>query len=171
MKKAQHKTLISLLVFQGLLLSSMALGAGEGRFQAIEMLQPQGLRHTGIYALRQIDQNLTGSGVKFGVICRSMTYIDNEPQNDYRPDIRHNCFQTSDLTFYPPETLFQGISPHSTAICSILFGEDPNASHPDIGGFYYEGVVPRAQGEIHELWDFVLNHVSVSYTHLTLPTN
>ncbi len=159
MKKAQQKTLISFLVCQGIVLSSMAFGAGEDRLQIIEMLQPQGLRHTGIYALRQIDQNLTGSGVKFGVICRSKTYIDNEPQNDYRPDIRHNCFQASDLMFQPSETLFQGISPHSTAICSILFGEDPNASHPDIGPFYYEGVVPRAQGEIHELWNFVLTHV------------
>lgn len=143
----------------GVLLSSMAFGAGENRVQTMETLQPQSLRQTGIYALRQIDQDLTGSGVKFGVICRSMTYIDNEPQNDFRPDIRHHCFQTSDLTFQPTETLLQGISPHSTAICSILFGEDPNASHPDIGPFYYEGVVPRVQGEIHELWNFVLNHV------------
>lgn len=158
-KKAQHKIFIRFFACLVIILSSMAFGADQDRFQTIEMLQPQGLRHTGIYALRQIDQDLTGAGVKFGVICRSMTYIDNEPQNDFRPDIRHNCFQTSDLTFLPPESQIIGISPHSTAICSILFGEDPKAFHPAIGPFYYEGVVPRAQGEIHELWNFVLKHV------------
>lgn len=136
-----------------------AFGAGEDGALPVDVVQPQGLKHTGIYTLRQIEPSLTGTGVKFGVICRSITYINDEPQNDYRPDIRHNCFKTSDLTFQPPDMPFQGISPHSTAICSILFGEDPNAFHPDIGQFYYEGAVPRAQAEIYELWNFVLNHV------------
>jgi len=136
-----------------------ALGADVDALESEDLFHPQGLKHTGIYALRQIDPDLTGAGVKFGVICRSMTYIDNEPQNDYHPDIRHNCFKNSGLTPEQPDEILYGISPHSTAICSILFGEDPNAFHPEIGSFYYEGATPRAQGEIHELWNFVLNHV------------
>ncbi len=135
------------------------LGADVDALESEDLFHPQGLKHTGIYALRQIDLDLTGTGVKFGVICRSMTYIDNEPQNDYHPDIRHNCFKNSGLTPEQPDEILYGISPHSTAICSILFGEDPNAFHPEIGSFYYEGATPRAQGEIHELWNFVLNHV------------
>ena len=138
---------------------SSALGADVDAFVPEDLLHPQGLKHTGIYALRQIDPDLTGAGVKFGVICRSMTYIDNEPQNDYHPDIRHNCFKNSGFTPEQLDERLYGISPHSTAICSILFGEDPNAFHPEIGSFYYEGATPRAQGEIHELWNFVLNHV------------
>jgi len=47
--------------------------------QTDKMLQPQGLNYAGIYALRQLDPNLTGSGVKFAVISRSITYIDGEP--------------------------------------------------------------------------------------------
>ena len=42
--------------------------------QTDKMLQPQGLDHVGIYALRQIDPSLTGAGVKFAVICRSFNY-------------------------------------------------------------------------------------------------
>ena len=138
---------------------SAAFGAGFDGLQPEDLLHPQGLQHTGIYALRQIDTNLTGAGVKFGVICRSITYIDDEPQNDYRPDVRHNCFRNSGLTSQHPDGSMQDISPHSTAICSILFGEDPSAFHPDIGQFYYEGATPRAQAEVHELWNFVLKHV------------
>jgi hypothetical protein len=138
---------------------SSALGADVDVFEPEDLLHPQGLKHTGIYALRQIDPDLTGAGVKFGVICRSMTYIDNEPQNDYHPDIRHNCFKNSGFTPEQPDETLYGISPHSTAICSILFGEDPSAFHPEIGSFYYEGATPGARGEIHELWNFVLNHV------------
>lgn len=159
-KQTRQKTLVlSIIVCLGAIWSPVAIGAGEDSLQALDILQPQGLRHTGIYMLRQTNPDLTGTGVRFGVICRSITYVDDEPQNDYRPDIRHNCFTSSSLTFQPSEAPFAGISPHSTAICSILFGEDPNAFHPDMGPFYYEGAVPGAQAEIHELWDFVLKHV------------
>ncbi|MFC1635043.1 S8 family serine peptidase [Planctomycetota bacterium] len=155
----QTSFVISFILCLSAILGSVAFGAGADSLQLENVLQPQGLQRTGIYALRQIYPNLTGAGVKFGIICRSITYIDGEPQNDCRPDIRHNCFKNKDLNFQYSEASFAGISPHSTAICSILFGEDPEAFHPDMGPFYYEGSVPRAQAEIHEFWNFVLKHV------------
>jgi len=134
------------------LFCSAGIAAGADDAQSKNILQPQGLEQTGIYALREMDPNLTGAGVKFAVISRSYTYIDDEPQNDYRPDISHNCFKDQ-------AKLPAGTSPHSTAICSILFGEDPAAFHPETGAFYYEGAAPRAQADIFEFWHFVLNNV------------
>jgi len=55
--------------------------------------QPQGLNYAGLYQLRQLDPNLTGAGVKFALVSRSITYVDGEPQNDYRPASDHNCFK------------------------------------------------------------------------------
>ena len=127
--------------------------------QADKMLQPQGLNHAGVYALRQINPNLTGAGVKFAVICRSVTYINGEPQNDYRPSIEHNCLKTKQFSFHDQGELPAGISPHSTAICSILFGEDPGASNQHLGQFYYQGTTPQAQADIYEFWHFVINNV------------
>ena len=72
-----------------MLAAGSTLARAEGP-QTNETLQPQGLNFSGIYALSQLDPNLTGSGVKFAVICRSNTYIDGEPQNDYRPNIKHS---------------------------------------------------------------------------------
>jgi len=135
------------------------IAAGADDSQASNIFQPQGLEQTGIYALRDMNPELTGAGVKLAVISRSYTYIDNEPQNDYRPDISHNCLNTSQLVFKNQLKLPAGISPHSTAICSILFGEDPDAFHPELGQFYYQGAVPRAQADIYEFWHFVLNNV------------
>ena len=141
------------------LFSSAGIAAGADDSQSNNILQPQGLEHTGVYALREIDPNLTGAGVKFAVISRSYTYIDDEPQNDYRPDISHNCFKMSQFGFKDQSKLPAGISPHSTAICSILLGEDPGAFHPETGAFYYEGAAPQAQADIFEFWHFVLSNV------------
>ena len=124
------------------------------------VLQPQGLERTGIYALKNIDPELTGEGVKYAVICRSFTYIDGEPQNDYQPFTLHNCFKTREFNFFGRSELSSGVSPHSTAICSILFGEDANAFHPDTGAFYYEGTTPKAQADIFEFWYFLFNYVA-----------
>ena len=155
----KKKLLLSLIACLAVLFSSANIAAGADDSQSNNILQPQGLEHTGIYALREMDPNLTGAGVKFAVISRSYTYIDDEPQNDYRPDITHNCFKTSQFGFKDQAKLPVGISPHSTAICSILFGEDPDAFHPEIGQFYYEGVAPGAQADIFEFWHFVLGNV------------
>ena len=133
----------------------------EAKGQSEEnILQPRALNHTGIYALREIDGNLTGAGVKFAVICRSITYINNdEPQNDYRPNIEHNCFKGRQFSFHNQAIPSPSVSPHSTSICSILFGEDPDASNPELGQFYYQGAVPQADADIYEFWHFVINNV------------
>ncbi len=127
--------------------------------QASNILQPQGLKHSGIYALRQIDPSLTGAGVKFALVCRSFTYIDDEPQNDYRPATGHNCFRTSQFTFRDQAPLSAGTSPHSTAVCSILLGEDAGAFYPEIGPFYYQGAAPQATAEVYEFLSFLTNNV------------
>jgi hypothetical protein len=114
-------------------------------------VQPLGLSRAGIYALRQIDPNLTGEGVRVGVICRSNTYLNNQPQNDYRPNADHACFRNSKLHFYDNGTIPAGVSAHETAICSILFGQDPRGTDPNVGSFSYEGAVPAAEGHIYEL--------------------
>jgi len=139
--------------------SSVNIAVGADDLLSNNILQPQGLEHTGVYALREIEPTLTGAGVKFAVISRSYTYIENEPQNDYRPDISHNCFEMSQLAFKDQEKLPAGISSHSTAICSILFGEDPAAFHPELGQFYYQSAAPRAQADIYEFWYFVFNNI------------
>jgi hypothetical protein len=127
--------------------------------QKDKILQPQGLNYAGIFALRQIDTNLTGSGVKFGVICRSITYNDSEPQNDYRPNTEHNCIADNQFAFHDQGEPTAGISPHSTAICSILFGEDLNASRPQLGQFHYQGAAPDAKADIYEFWHFLIDNV------------
>ena len=160
MTPTAKKTLIlGLTVCLAVLLNSAGTASGAEGLQGDNILQPQGLERTGIYALRQIDPSLTGAGVRFAVICRSITYIDSEPQNDYRPSIGHNCFDAGRFSFYDQAELPAGISPHSTAICSILLGEDPDAFNPRIGQFYYQGTTPQAQADIYELWHFVTNNV------------
>ncbi len=131
-----------------------AIAANEG-----QQLQPQGLNHAGIYPLKQINPALTGSGVGFAVICRSITYVDGEPQNDYRPNIGHQCFGAARFSFHDRGELPAGVSPHSTAICSILFGEDPTAFNSQLGKFYYQGVAPNAQVDVYEFWHFLVSNV------------
>jgi len=128
--------------------------AGVAGAQETLLLQPQGLDSVGIYALRQIDPTLTGDGVRFGVLSRSVTYKDAEPQNDYQPNVGHACFQTARLRSYDRGLLTPGVSPHSTAVCSILFGEDAAATTPFLGPFFYQGVVPAAEGHIYEYCHF-----------------
>ncbi len=160
MTQVIRKTLLlNLVAGLAILFSSANIAAGADDSEDNIILQPQGLEHTGIYTLRELDPNLTGEGVKFAVISRSYNYIDDEPQNDYRPDISHNCFKMNQFGFKDQAKLPAGISPHSTAISSILFGEDPDAFHPEIGQFYYEGVAPRAQADIFEFWHFVRSNV------------
>ncbi len=147
------------ILFLGLMAFLTVLLAPLDAIAGAEGLQPQGLSNAGIYALRQMEPSLTGSGVKLAVICRSITYIDGKPQNDYRPSAEHNCFKGKEFVFHDKGELPAGISPHSTAICSILFGEDPNGSGPQLGQFYYQGVLPQAQADIYEFWHFLINNV------------
>ncbi len=123
------------------------------------VLQPQALNYAGIYQLRNIDPNLTGSDIKFALICRSITYLDGEPQNDYRPNIEHNCFENSRFGLHDSNDQPADVSPHSTAICSVLLGEDPNAFSPYLGRFHYQGAAPQAQADVYEFWYFLINNV------------
>lgn len=123
------------------------------------VLHPQSLKHAGIYTLREIDPDLTGEGVNFAVICRSFSYVGDKLQNDYRPAAEHDCLEFARLSFYDNTEPPGGTSPHATAICSILFGEDPDAFHPDLGQFMYQGAAPQAQANIYEFEHFLLNNV------------
>ncbi len=151
--------LLSLITCIAALYSAAGSTAKAQEPQNTKNLQPQGLEHAGIYPLKRIEPNLNGEGIKFAVICRSITYIDDEPQNDYRPDVEHDCLNSGRLFFHDQGQPPAGISPHSTAICSILLGEDPNAFYPQIGQFYYQGIAPQAQTDIYEFWHFLTNNI------------
>ena len=131
-----------------------ALGVSDANF-----LQPQGLNQAGIYDLRQIEPNLTGQGIKFSLVCRSITYTDEEPQNDYQPGISHKCFAGGQFNFHDANGKEPGISSHSTAICSILFGQDPNGRNEELGQFQYEGIAPAAKADVYEFWHFLMDNV------------
>jgi hypothetical protein len=141
-----------------LIAASLGVGGAVAKAEP-NLLQPQGLNYAGIYALRQMEPNLTGSGVKFALICRSITYIDGQPQNDYRPFAEHSCFKDMQFGFHDQGELPAGISPHSTAICSILFGRDANALNLKLGQFEYQGAVPKAQADVYEFWHFLIDNV------------
>ena len=121
-------------------------------------LQPGSLDFSGIYDLRQDDPNLTGQDVVITAVCRSYTYQDGLPLGDFAIDTNHPCFADKNITIYGKSS-YTGISPHSTAIASILLGEDSDANHPGLGQFYYEGVIPQSQLNIHEYWQFVKNNL------------
>jgi hypothetical protein len=133
--------------------------AGAENESVEEILQPKALNHAGVYALREIEPSLTGAGVRFAVVSRSITYIDDEPQNDYRPGTEHNCFKNRQFVFHDQAAPRPAISPHSTAICSILFGEDPDAYNPELGQFYYQGAAPQAEADVYEFWNFLIDNV------------
>ena len=122
-------------------------------------LQPQALRACGLYELKQNEPNLNGSGLNIAVVCRSFTYKDGEPQNDYQPDVTHNCLKNARITFYDLGDPPAGTSAHSTAICSILFGRDPSAYNTEIGDFSYEGIVPEANAHVFEFWHFLTDNI------------
>ena len=122
-------------------------------------LQPAALNYTGTYAVRQIDPNLTGQGVSIAAVCRSMTYLEGQPQNDYRLNIDHKCFEKRNVNFVDGLDIDNGISAHATGIGAILIGRDPNAYHQQIGAFSYEGACPNATLAVHEFWRFLVNYV------------
>jgi hypothetical protein len=150
---------LCLMACMAAMLAPMSAIAEAQEQQTDKMLQPQGLNYAGIYALRQIDPNLTGTGVKFAVICRSITYTDGEPQNDYRPSTEHNCFADNQFDFHDQGELPASISPHSTAICSILLGENPDVFSSQLGQLHYQGAAPDAKADIYEFWHFLINNV------------
>jgi hypothetical protein len=122
-------------------------------------VEPAALDVAGIYKLGDIDPNLTGKGVSIGLVCRSDTYSGSNPRNDYRPDISHDCFKDLKIKFHDDQPEQAGISPHSTAIASILAGLDANAVSPEFGSFSYEGACPDAQIDVYEFRHFIAEYV------------
>ncbi|MFC1676592.1 S8 family serine peptidase [Planctomycetota bacterium] len=122
-------------------------------------VEPQALDIVGIYQVKSLEPNLLGEGVNLGVISRSLTYVNGEPQNDYRPRVIHNCFSKKKIRFFDEGKSAAGVSPHSTAVCSILFGEDAGGYDKQLGQFRYEGILPRGQGNVYEFWHFVTNYI------------
>ena len=155
MRRHFHKTatFVPRLWVVAALLSVLGV-AGAAEPNEVSLFQPQGLSRAGVYALRQIDPGLTGEGVRVGVVCRSVTYQGDMPQNDYQPNVIHACFNGAKLGFHDDGSLAANVSAHSTAVCSILFGEDPEATTPYLGPFFYQGAVPAAEGSIFELVHF-----------------
>jgi len=155
MLNAVKRKLISALLFC-VLAGSLTVAADDS---AAASLQPLGLNHAGVYALRQAYPNLTGHGVSLALVCRSMTYLNSTPQNDYRPNVAHRCLQNTEMVFHDTGDPAPDISPHATAIASILFGRDPNAFNPLIGVFDYEGLVPDALAQIYQFDHFINSNV------------
>lgn len=120
-------------------------------------IEPGALFYTGTYDLRAIDPNLTGSGIKIATVCRSETYIEGQPQNDYFWNTSHSCFSKSNIQFidrindYAP-------SGHATAIGAILVGFDDESFYHSLGNFRYEGVVPDATVDVYEFWRFICSY-------------
>lgn len=103
-------------------------------------------------AFAELESGLTGSSVSIGSIARSITYIDGQPQNDYRPDVNHQCFDDAQIRFHEDNMFVPGISSHSTAIASLLIGRDANVSA-------FEGIVPKGRLDVFEFWHFVTEYV------------
>lgn len=142
------------------LVIGFAAAAATAQGQDFSAIQPQALKWAGIQELRQSDPDLTGTGVRFGVICRSFTYdASGEPQNDYQPNTKHTCFQAAGLDFHSSLAGTPGTSSHATAICSILFGQDSTGTASSLEPFKYQGVVPESEGHIYEFWHFVKQHI------------
>jgi hypothetical protein len=146
----QYSAIVIMLVF--VLNSSLFAASADANFS---FLQPQALNFVGIYALRAIEPNLIGEGVKFGIVSRSYTYDGAEPLNDYTVSVKHPCFAGKEISLYDDGQMPAGISPHATAVLSVLLGEDANGFAAEIGPFYYEGVAPKATADIYEFRHFV----------------
>jgi hypothetical protein len=129
--------------------------------QDLSAIQPQALKWAGIQDLRQSEPDLTGAGVRFGVICRSFTYsADGDPLNDYRPNVKHACFENARLAFHDDQKLAPGVSSHANAICSILFGSEAEGTSPYLDSFLYQGAVSGAEGHVYEFWHFVARYIN-----------
>jgi hypothetical protein len=158
MAKMVHRKAISTL-WAAALLAGFLSAASPAHAQDGSALQPQGLSRAGIRMLRGLDPNLTGADVRIGLVCRSETYLQDEPQYDYRPNVGHACFQNAKLFFHDDGMMPAGISSHETAICSILFGDDPVGIASNVDPFLYQGAMPAAEGYIYEMRHFVTQYV------------
>jgi hypothetical protein len=152
------KWLIAIAVFAIVLHSIAAAEAGSEMGYSV---QPGSLEYVGAFDLRQIDPELTGADVTIASVCRSITYTDGQPQDDYRINMRHNCFADGKVNFADGIDPDDGISVHATAIGAILIGSDPNGQMDSIANFRYDGASPQAQLDIYEFWHFVRDYIFV----------
>ncbi len=134
-------------------------GLAQAQEYAEAPLQPAALDYAGTFRLRYLEPTLTGEGVTIAAVCRSLTYVSGEPQDDYRPNVAHKCLGEGDINFADGLAVAGGISFHSTAIGGILVGNDRSGYHREIGNFYYEGAAPQARADVYEFWRFVSYHI------------
>lgn len=137
----------------------MFAGIGATAFSDNEnstlIVEPSVLDTTGIRTLQQEHPDLNGAGVVIASVCRSMTYLNGRPQNDYRFNMHHSSLSDADILFEDHSDGSYGISPHATAIAGILIGLDPQALLPDGSTVNYQGVCPYAAVDVYEFWRFV----------------
>ena len=111
-------------------------------------IEPAALDAARIRSLQHTDPGLDGHGVVIATVCRSMTYLNGLPQNDYRFNMRHHSLNDADVLFDDHSDGSYGISQHATAIAGILVGLDNNAE------VQYKGVCPSASVNAYEFWRF-----------------
>ena len=117
-------------------------------------LEPEALEYTHTRALSMQDPNLNGEGILIATVCRSMTYINDTAQNDYRFNMNHNSLRQSDVTFADGTDGRFGVSSHATAVAGILVGQDEAASIDTAVTFSYQGACPKASIDVYEFWRF-----------------
>ena len=122
-------------------------------------LQPAALDYTHTRALTAQDPNLTGQDILIAAICRSMTYVNDRPQNDYRFNMNHNSLYHADVAFADKTDGRLGISSHATALAGVLIGRDDEARLPSIGDFQYRGACPDVSVDVYEFWRFATMHL------------
>lgn len=128
--------------------------AGEKDAPKLPM-QPASLAFCGIRQIQEAEPNLTGQDVQVAAVCRSMTYLNGLPQDDYRFNMSHRCLKGSGVDFPDGSHGYYGLSSHATAIGGILVGLDPAGSNPDTGNFFYKGICPDASVDVYEFWRFI----------------
>jgi hypothetical protein len=74
------KPFIKLFAAVLVLITTAGVYAEQNQPADSQLLQPQALGVAGIFALRDSDANLTGTGVNVAVISRSFTYVNNRLQ-------------------------------------------------------------------------------------------
>jgi hypothetical protein len=122
---------------------------------AAPSLQPRSLDVVGVFALRELDPELTGANVNYAVVAQCVTDDYQSETIDYQPNRGHAAFARADLAMMDDQRLPTDISYHATVVCSLLYGDDVDASNVDFGRFHFQGVVPQARGEVYEFMHFM----------------
>lgn len=120
---------------------------------AVSRVEPAMLDTVGIRQLQQDEPNLDGYGVVIAAVCRSTSYINGRPQNDYRFNMNHQSLADADVLFDDRSDGRHGISAHATAISGLLLGLDAQVSISN-EAFDYRGVCPSASVDVYEFWRF-----------------